>query len=512
MKSSNPLWTVAVFFCVDFAAMAQQSSHSPSAMSANFCLIKMFGTNNCTARCDVRILNDSFKESSTEGFALLNGKTRQDIDISQFKSQMFPPAAVKQMGIDLQIVVLRPDLKLTYNIYPRLKSYVTRPLPKDDADAQGREPTMEVTELGHENVDGHTCVKKKFVVTTGDGEKHEIFAWLASDLKDFPVKTQVRDEGNIEVTTYKEIRFITPDAKLFEPPSGFTVYTNFEDMMDATQPKGIADLTDTNATYVKIDRLTPLVDFTLQNGTNRPIGPITAKALGLGNEKIPATQLTLSGKEDPLVHQFGVSARNTNDLLVARVDQKTRTGIVWLTSRTGEIRATILTSTNGPPKPVPNKDHVTEYSEEINTLFEFLAAPPSEDTNASPPWEDAPHPLNVVAKFGSVQDVDQVFQRDPAALNGQDDEGMTPLACAVVQEQNEVVRFLLDKGADPNIPNKNGLTPLEHACGREKTNALLLAQLLLAKGALVNATNVTRETFLPSNGPSHRTTRNWSNY
>jgi ankyrin repeat protein len=497
MKSSNLLGAVAVFLCASFAATAQQSSRAPSAMSASFCIIKMFGTNNCTARCDVRILNDSFKESSTEGFALLDGKTRQEMDISQFKAQMFPPAAVRQMGIDQQVIVLRPDLKLTYNIYPRLKSYVIRPLPKTDAAAQGKEPTMEVTELGKENVDGHTCVKKKFIVTTGDGEKHEILAWLASDLKDFPVKTQVKDEDNIEINTYKEIQFVTLDAKLFEPPAGFTVYTNFEDMMDATQPKGIADLTDTNATYVKIDRLSPIVDFTLKYGTNRPIGLVTAKAFGLGEEKIPATQLILSGKEDPLVHQFGVSARNTNDLLVARVDRKTRTGIVWLTSRTSEIRATILTSTNGPPQPAPNKDHVNEYAEEINTLIEFVSTTLSEDTNAPPPWEDAPHPLNVVAKFGGMQDVEQVFQRDPAALNGQDDEGMTPLACAIVQEQVDVVQFLLDKGADPNIPNKNGLTPLEHACGRDKTNGMILAKLLLAKGASVNATNVTDFTITP---------------
>ena len=77
------------------------------------------------------------------------------MDVSQFKAQMIPPAATRQMGIDQQIIILRPDLKLAYNIYPRLKSYVTRPLPKDDA-AAGQRATLEKTELGREDVEGQT--------------------------------------------------------------------------------------------------------------------------------------------------------------------------------------------------------------------------------------------------------------------------------------------------------------------------------------------------------------------
>jgi len=456
-------------------------------MSANFCLIKMFGTNNCTARCDVRILNDSFKESSTEGFALLDGKTRQEMDISQFKAQMFPPAAVRQMGIDQQVIILRPDLKLAYNIYPRLKSYVIRPLPTNAAAAQGKEPVMAVTELGREKVDGHPCVKKNFVVTTGDGEKHEILAWLATDLKNFPVKTQVADEDNIEVTTYKDIRFIAPDPKLFEPPAGFTKYADFEEMMDQTQTNGAAGF-DTNAASADSERLAPIVDFTLKNGTNRPIGPAAAKAFGLGEEKIPAMQLILGQKDDPLVHQFGVSARNTNDVLVARIDRNTHSGTVWLTSRSGEIRATLLTSTNGHPKAVANDSHANEFAEEIDFLLQFVAAPP---------WEDAPHPLNVVAKFGALQDVEKIFKGNKKAINRQDDEGMTPLACAVVQEQTDVVRYLLNQGADPNIPDKNGDTPLGLAASRDKTNGTPLCELLLAKGAEVNPTNNKTEFNIP---------------
>ena len=466
------------------------ADNSDSALVANLVFGKLFGTNACVAKCEVRILSDEGKESLTEGFAVRDGKTRQEMDMAQLKAQMIPPAAMRQMGLDQQVIILRPDLKLSYGLYPRLKAYVKRQLPKDDP-----EPQMKTTALGQEMVDGHPCVKNKVVITTGVGKPRELFAWFAPDLGNFPVRIQITEDGSstMEVSTYKEIQFIKPDAKLFELPAGFTEYKDVDEMMEQMETNHPAGLTETNTPAN--DRLAPVVDFTLQHGTNRPISQAAARVFGLGDEKIPATQLILSRKDDTLVHQFGVSARNTNDLLVARVDRKTRTGTIWLTSRTGEIRTTALTSTNGPPNVVPNDRYASEFSEEIGLLLEFTAA--TSESAEPPPWQDAPHPLNVAAKFGGVSDVENIFKGNPEAINTQDDEGMTPLACAVVQEQVEVVQFLLAQGADPNIPNKNGLTPLEHACGRDKTNALALAKLLLAKGALVNATNVTRETIPP---------------
>jgi len=354
--------------------------------------------------------------------------------------------------------------------------------------------------LGKEDVNGHSCVKTKVVITAGDGKKWEMFVWFATDLRDIPLRIQLTEEDSstIEVFTYKDIQFIKPDANLFEPPAGFTEYTNLETMMDKTQPQGAEDLANTNAAFVQTDRLAPIIDYTFQNGTNRYIGPVTAKALGLGKEKILSMQILVGLADHSTVYQFGVSLQNSNDILVARINRETRTGIIWLTSPGGVVRGTFLSSTNGPPVPAPAgpraREYTNEYAEEINMLLQFVAPPPAE---GPPPWQDAPHPLNVAAMYGGVPDVEKIWKRDPGAINAQDDEGMTPLAGAVVQEQVGVVTFLLDHGADPNIPNKNGLTPLEHACGRDKGNALVLAQLLLAKGALVNATNVAGFTIEP---------------
>src|SRR6266849_7060746 len=102
-------------------------------------------------------------------------------------------------------------------------------------------------------------------------------------------------------------------------------------------------------------RLVPIVDFTLQKGTNKPISVATAKALGFSEEMLPATQAAFLLPGETQVHAFGVSSRNTNDLFVALIDKDTRSGKVWLTSPTGEIRVTILTSSNSPPQVVPNE-------------------------------------------------------------------------------------------------------------------------------------------------------------
>jgi ankyrin repeat protein len=239
-------------------------------------------------------------------------------------------------------------------------------------------------------------------------------------------------------------------------------------------------------------RIAALIDYTVREGTNRPISIATTKALGLGEKELPAMQLILGHKDKAPVHLFGFSTRNTNDVLVGVIDRNTRKGITWLTSLDGEIRRTILMSSNAAPKVVANDSHAREFQEQLDFFSEFIA---------QTAWEDAPHPLNEAAKFGSVSDVAGVLKHRKKALDKQDDEGQTPLANAVVQEQVGVVRFLLEQGADPNIPNKNGLTPLDHACTRNKAVATTLAKLLLDKGAVVN-------TKRPN--PSNITTLYWA--
>ena len=237
------------------------------------------------------------------------------------------------------------------------------------------------------------------------------------------------------------------------------------------------------------NRLAPLVAFTFQNGTNRYIGPVTAKALGLGNEKIPSMQILAGSADDSTLYQFGVSLQNTNDILVARVNREARIGIIWLTSPSSVVRGTFLMTTNGSLVSAPSDSYANKFTEVINMLLQFVKHPAAQISAST-------SPLNAAAMRGSVPDVAQILKRDPSAINTQDDEGMTPLAGAVAREQFGVVTYLLDHGADPDIPDKHGLTPLEQACGQGQGNALVLVQVLLGAGANPNAADGNGDTPL----------------
>lgn len=138
---------------------------------------------------------------------------------------------------------------------------------------------------------------------------------------------------------------------------------------------------DSTNSVASTERLGTIVEFTLRAGTNRPISSATAKALGLGEEKLPAIQVGFLPPGETHICAFGVSLHNTNDLFVALIDKETRSGKVWLTSPTGEIRATILTSSNSAPQVVSNDLHANEFVEQIGIWLE-LSAPVA--TNSSP--------------------------------------------------------------------------------------------------------------------------------
>ena len=59
-------------------------------------------------------------------------------------------------------------------------------------------------------------------------------------------------------------------------------------------------------------------------------------------------------------------------------------------------------------------------------------------------------------------------------LNQQDREGNTPLIFAINGRKPEHVAFLLDRGADPNLANNGGGTPLDYAAGQPEIEQMLL--------------------------------------
>lgn len=74
-----------------------------------------------------------------------------------------------------------------------------------------------------------------------------------------------------------------------------------------------------------------------------------------------------------------------------------------------------------------------------------------------------------------------------AQLDGFDTLDQTALIAAVDHNQIEIIRFLLDKGANPNLGDHAGWTPLIHAAYFGANEELL--SLLIDRGADVNGRN-----------------------
>jgi ankyrin repeat protein len=92
--------------------------------------------------------------------------------------------------------------------------------------------------------------------------------------------------------------------------------------------------------------------------------------------------------------------------------------------------------------------------------------------------------IHNLAQKGDLEGVKTQIEQNPELINARDKEGRTPLHWACRGVHLEIVRFLVDKGADVNVEDYNKIVPLHSLAVRNNTKAI---ELLLAKGANVNA-------------------------
>lgn len=97
-------------------------------------------------------------------------------------------------------------------------------------------------------------------------------------------------------------------------------------------------------------------------------------------------------------------------------------------------------------------------------------------------YKDKVDELFIAIEKGSVQDVDRLA-RVPKVLNVQNKYGWTPLIVAIYNNNKDIVKTLLVSGADLNICNFKGTTPLMYAKSAfVKTNDPEIIKLLLDFG------------------------------
>jgi hypothetical protein len=213
--------------CAGLTANAQSPAGPPGNM--NTVMARLLRNFAFTARAEVRILDQSKKETTAVpmNYAMEDGKTRYEVDLSQFKGSDRPAAAaafMKQKGIDRLIVINRPDTKINLTICPSIHAYSETPMGLEDEADAAKNYKIDKTKLGKEIMDGHPCDKTKVTLTDEKGKTQTATVWFATDLKDFPLQFQISDEDATTSLRFKDVKLAHIDAKQFEPPAGMSKY------------------------------------------------------------------------------------------------------------------------------------------------------------------------------------------------------------------------------------------------------------------------------------------------
>lgn len=91
--------------------------------------------------------------------------------------------------------------------------------------------------------------------------------------------------------------------------------------------------------------------------------------------------------------------------------------------------------------------------------------------------------IHDAAREGDLTKMKMLLEKDPKLVNAKDETGRTPLHWACRGVHPDVVKFLVEKGADINALDNNQIAPLHSIAARGHTEA---AELLIKKGAQIN--------------------------
>ena len=109
-------------------------------------------------------------------------------------------------------------------------------------------------------------------------------------------------------------------------------------------------------------------------------------------------------------------------------------------------------------------------------------------------WGDT-SPLGIASKYGHIEVIKHLLKASGAQVNQTTGEGATALGIAAKNGQDDIVRLLLENGADPNIKSRTGITPLYAACLYGHTE---IVRMLLDSGADMDAEMTSGEaTYTP---------------
>ena len=197
-----------------------------------------------TARAELQLPDATAAEAIPFGVAMLDGKMRWQLNLDQVTGSSLPAevlATLKQAQLDRVVVVLESEKPMQFG-FPGLKAWLEMPMPKagpiqEKAGAKIRR--LNKVLVGHETVDGHPCQKYKLTLPPEMGHGEEAFVWTATDLKDLPIKLQVKMQNDVYTLTFRNVHQLRPDPRLFVAPADYSRHTSFESVLQTAMLKSL---------------------------------------------------------------------------------------------------------------------------------------------------------------------------------------------------------------------------------------------------------------------------------
>src|SRR5271154_6162370 len=240
MKKYSLILSLAILGFGIFPVLAQLGG-APGVPQFGNGMEKLFGDNQTFSATLQMQMNSTGSPMIMSGkMSFDKGSSRTEMDMADMKGGGLPPGAMTMMksaGLDRMVTISQSGKKVVYVVYPNAQSYAEMTTP--ESAATNTDSKVEITELGKETMVGHPCVKNKATVTDKLGDKHEFTVWNATDLKNFPVKIEMNEQGSAITMSYQNISFSKPDASLFALPTGYTKYGSVQEMMQAVMMKNM---------------------------------------------------------------------------------------------------------------------------------------------------------------------------------------------------------------------------------------------------------------------------------
>jgi len=98
----------------------------------------------------------------------------------------------------------------------------------------------------------------------------------------------------------------------------------------------------------------------------------------------------------------------------------------------------------------------------------------------------AAEPIVEAAKNGDFQAVKNILKHDPSKLDAKNEDGYTALHWACMRAHWDVVKYLIEKGADLNVVGGDGGTQINWAVHHDNVDII---KILIDKGAKLNIRN-----------------------